>query len=57
MHVAPVAGDVCRTALAEGLSAMINQWGLGLLTITLAAFAVAIGAYRVGARQLRVLRP
>jgi hypothetical protein len=57
MYVAPAAGDVYRTALAEGLSAIINQWGLGLLTITLAAFAVAIGVYRVGARQLRALRP
>ncbi len=57
MHGMQMTGDQAHTAMAEGLSAIINQWGLGLLAITLAAFAVAIGAYRAGARQLRALRP
>jgi len=56
MYVAPAGPDQAHTAMVEGLSAIINQWGLGLLAITLAAFAVAIGAYRSGARQLRALR-
>jgi hypothetical protein len=57
MHAGQVTDDQAHTALAEGISAIINQWGLGLLAITLAAFAVAIGAYRAGVRQLRALRP
>jgi hypothetical protein len=57
MSVAPMAGDKAHTAMVEGISAVINQWGLGLLAITLAAIAVAIGAYRAGVRQLRALRP
>lgn len=57
IHASPTAIDKTHTALVEGLSAIINQWGLGLLAITLAAFAVAIGAYRAGARQIRALRP
>jgi hypothetical protein len=57
MHAAQVTADKARTALEEGLSAVINQWGLGLLAISLAAIAVAIGTYRAGARQIRALRP
>jgi len=57
MHAAQITSDKAHTAMEEGLSAVINQWGLGLLAITLAAIAVAIGAYRAGARQIRALRP
>lgn len=57
MHAPQVTADRAHTALVEGLSAVINQWGLGLLSISLAAIAVAIGAYRAGARQIRALRP
>lgn len=57
MHAFPATDDKTHTALVEGLSAVINQWGLGLLAITLAAIAVAIGAYRAGARQIHALRP
>lgn len=57
MHAAPVTSDKAQTALVEGISAILNQWGLGLLALTLAAFVVAIGAYRAGARPLRALRP
>lgn len=57
MHAPQVIADKAHTALVEGLSAVINQWGLGLLSISLAAIAVAIGAYRAGARQIRALRP
>jgi uncharacterized membrane protein len=57
MYIAPMAGDKAHTAMVEGISAVINQWGLGLLAITLAAIAVAIGSYRAGVRQLRALRP
>ncbi len=57
MHASGLTADQAHTAMAEGLSAVINQWGLGLLSITLAAIAIAIGAYRAGARQLRALRP
>jgi hypothetical protein len=57
MHAVPVTADKAHTALEEGLSAVINQWGLGLLAISVAAIAVAVGTYRVGARQIRALRP
>jgi hypothetical protein len=57
MYASPTTAETAHTALVEGLSAVINQWGLGLLAITLAAIAVAIGAYRSGARQIRALRP
>ena len=57
MHGSHMTGERSQVALAEGISAVLNQWGLGLLSMTLAAIAVAIGAYRAGARQLRALRP
>jgi hypothetical protein len=57
MHASPVTAEQAHTALEQGLSAVINQWGLGLLAISLAAIAVAIGTYRAGARQIRALRP
>ncbi len=57
MHATHMTGEKSQVALAEGISAVLNQWGLGLLSMTLAAIAVAIGAYRAGARQLRALRP
>lgn len=57
MHASHMTGERAQVALAEGISAVLNQWGLGLLAMTLAAIAVAIGAYRAGARQLRALRP
>jgi len=57
MHASHVTGERSQVAWAEGLSAVLNQWGLGLLAMTLAAIAVAIGTYRAGARQLRALRP
>ena len=56
-HAANITGEKAQQAWVEGISAILNQWGLGLLAVTLAAFAVAIGAYRAGARQLRALRP
>jgi hypothetical protein len=52
-----MTGERAQVALAEGLSAILNQWGLGLLAMTLTAITVAIGTYRAGARQLRALRP
>ncbi len=57
MHASHMTGERSHVALAEGISAVLNQWGLGLLSMTLAAIAVAIGTYRAGARQLRALRP
>jgi hypothetical protein len=56
-HAAHTTGENAQVAWVEGISAILNQWGLGLLALTLAAFAVAIGTYRAGARQLRALRP
>jgi hypothetical protein len=43
--------------LSNGLSAILNQWGLGLLDMTVASIMVAVGAYRAGRRQLRALKP
>lgn len=57
MHANHMTDERSHVALAEGISAVLNQWGLGLLAMTLAAIAVAIGAYRAGARQLRALKP
>jgi hypothetical protein len=57
MHAFHMTGERAQVALTEGISAILNQWGLGLLAMSLAAIAVAIGAYRAGARQLRALRP
>ena len=57
VYASHVTGERAQVAWAEGISAILNQWGLGLLAMTLAGIAVAIGAYRAGARQLRALRP
>ncbi len=55
-HAANVTSEKAQQAWVEGISAILNQWGLGLLALTLAAFAVAVGTYRADARQLRALR-
>jgi hypothetical protein len=57
MHVPNATGEDVQTAIAEGLSAVLNQWALGLLDMTVAAIVVAIGVYRCGRRQLNALRP
>jgi hypothetical protein len=51
------AGKELRDAFAHGLSAVLNQWALGLLDMTVASIVVAIGVYRSGRRQLRALEP
>jgi hypothetical protein len=57
MYTSGWTSEPARTAMAHGISAVINQWGLGLLDMTIASISVAVGAYRVGYRQLRALRP
>jgi hypothetical protein len=57
MYTSGWTSETSRTTLAEGISAILNQWGLGLLDMTIASISVAVGAYRAGYRQLRALKP
>jgi len=44
-------------AWADGISAIFNQWALGMLDLVLSLIVVAIGVYRAGRRQLKALKP
>jgi len=46
------SGPERSSAIAEGISHVVNTWGLSALVFALASIIVALGVYRAGRREL-----